>query len=152
MASQSERKVLESLTAALACCNMLSDTFSEAEPQINSAREIMAKILKLYPCKLTRADSDRAIERIFDICENILFMGDQQKIGYAASVVNFALYLLEDRYQELSEKSRSQERIRAFDDAIRKLHEVYSAIVPEDDPDFEIAEEIGKEAYKKWSS
>jgi hypothetical protein len=103
MASQSERKVVETLTAALACCNLLSDAFTEAESQINSARESMAKILKLYPCRLTWADSDRAVERIFDICDNILFTGDQKKTGYAASVVNFALYLLEDRYQELSE-------------------------------------------------
>ena len=147
MPSQSEIKVLETLTAALSCCEMVKLFHSESQHKVESAQKLLKDILSQYRYRLSVSEVKKVSEKIIYICDNVLF---KNQSGYHASVINFALYLLEDRVCELSAKSKNKTRIQAFESAIKAIADIYSDVVPEDDPNLETTESIGKEAYEVW--
>lgn len=138
-------QTLESVTAALSCCELIK-FYSDETPiryYADKTQALLKRALKhaLGDTRLNRQEFLSVRERIVRICD-VLFpvIGDKdERKGYGAAIIAFGLYILEDIQQ-----------VDLFDKGIRTLEVLHRKLLPDTEKAEEEAAEHGKRAYETW--
>lgn len=137
-------QTLESVTAALSCCEFVKFYTDETPIRYyaDKTQTLLKKALKqaLGDTRLNRQEFLSVRERIVRICD-VLFpinSGEERK-GYGAAIIAFGLYILEDIQQ-----------VDLFDKGIRTLEILHRKLLPDTEKAEEEAAAHGKKAYDTW--